>query len=428
MNQRKKILCLSAILFLGLISPFWQIWQIPNVHATQHNFGYETLTSTGYSIENQIMGSVFNITEAGTADSITAGLKWYSTAWIGKIKCAIYLHNNLSLVGVTQECTITLTNTYTWYTFNFTGTKPTLTINTAYVLVVWSNATAGANRVCYATGDTDQAHYKTETYGTFPNPLVPVHGGFKCSIYCTYTVSGGYALNLRVMDWDLADAISGAIVYKDSDAKTSNGGGWANWTGVSGTVAVKVKYYGFWVNGTFNVNVDSDKTINVKCKLYDVTVTAKPNNEIGVISGANVTAYNNTGNSNGKIKSGITVDTTGQVTLTNLPNATLRFIMYSKSDYSIIIANTTQLISSDDYSFNIIANQNYATATLSFSYEAIIWMSTLSVLHLLGIISIIVHKKLKRIGGEKACMQEKHVLSFYYWQCYLSPQFSLQPL
>jgi hypothetical protein len=222
--------------------------------------------------------------------------------------------------------------------------------------------------------------------------------------------AGGYALNLRVMDWDLTDAISGATVYKDTDTKTSNGGGWANWTGVSGTVAVKVKYYGFWVNGTFNVIMTSDKTINVQCKLYDVTVTAKTNNEIGVISGANVTAYNNTGTSNGKIKSGITVDTTGQVTLTNVPNATLRFIMYAKSDYSIIIANTTQLISSDDYSFNIVANQNYVTVTLSFGYEAIIWMNALSILHLLGIISIIVHKKLKkRNGGEKACMQEKHV-------------------
>lgn len=221
---------------------------------------------------------------------------------------------------------------------------------------------------------------------------------------------GGYALNLRVMDWDLTGSISGAIVYKDTDTKTSNGGGWANWTGVSGTVQIKVKYFGFWVNGSFSVTMDADKTRNVKCKLYDVTVTAKTNNEVGVISGANVTAYNNTGTASGKIKSGITVDTTGQVTLTNVPNATLRFIMYAKSDYSIIIANITQLISSDDYSFNIVANLNYAVATLSFGYEAIIWMSSLSFLPFLTVISFMVHKKLKkRNGGEKACMQEKHV-------------------
>jgi hypothetical protein len=222
--------------------------------------------------------------------------------------------------------------------------------------------------------------------------------------------AGGYALNLCIKDWDLTDAISGAIVYKDTDTKTSNGGGWANWTGVSGTVAVKVKYYGFWVNGTFNINVDADKTINIKCKLYDVTVTAKPNNEIGVISGANVTAYNNTGNSNGKIKSGITATITGQVTLTNVPNATLRFIMYAKSDYSIIIANTTQLISSDDYSFNIIGNQNYATITLSSDYSIIIWISGLTVSSFLVIAFIMIYRKFrKQKGSEKTCMQRKYV-------------------
>jgi hypothetical protein len=178
--------------------------------------------------------------------------------------------------------------------------------------------------------------------------------------------SGGYALNLRAMDWDLTDAISGATVYKDTDTKTSNGNGWANWTSISGMVSVKVSYYGFWVNGTFSVTMDSDKTINVKCKLYDVYVTAKPNNNVGVLSGVNVTAYNNTGTSNGKIKSGITVDYTGQVTLTNLPNATLRFILYVKSDYSIIIANVTKTISSDGQTESIAGTQNYATISMQW--------------------------------------------------------------
>jgi hypothetical protein len=412
MNQRKKILCLSAFLFLGLISPFWQIWQIPNVHATQHNFGYETLATGSTSlIENYIRGSVFNITEVGIGDSITIGLKC-STSWTGNVKCAIYLHSNLTLVanGVTEELNTTLTSTLAWYTFNFVGTKPTFTANTAYVLGAWAQDVTGDAYTGYDTGDTNQGHSKALTYNTFPNPITLTHTARKYSIYCTYTVSGGYALNLCVKDWDLADAISGATVYKDTDTKTSNGGGWANWTGVSGTVAIQVKYFGFWVNGSFSVTMDADKTINVKCKLYDAIITAKPNNNQGVLYGVNVTAYNNTGNSNGKIKSGITATITGQVTLTNLPNATLRFIMYAKSDYSIIIANTTQLISSDDYSFNIVANQNYAVATLSFGYEAIIWMNALSVLPLLAVISFIVHKKLeKRNGGEKACMQEKHV-------------------
>lgn len=200
---------------------------------------------------------------------------------------------------------------------------------------------------------------------------------------------GAYSLNLRVNDWDLTDAISGAIVYKDSDSQTSNGQGWANWTAVYGTVDIKVKYYGFWVNGTFQVTVDEDKTIDVKCKLYDVTVTVKPNNGVGILSGANVTAFNNTGTSEGKIKSGITVDNTGEVTLTNLPNATLRFIAYAKSDYSVTIANTTKTISSDDQGETVTATQNYATAQMP--WELIILP--------LGTVIVNLFKK-KEDGGE----------------------------
>jgi hypothetical protein len=378
------------------------------------NFGYETM-STDYpdAIEDIIRGSVFSITEDGTADSITVGLHSSATAGRWTVKCAIYKHSDLSLVGATaQRTNLAIATSGTWYTFTFADPKPSLFSGTAYVLVVWAKNDASYTLYLHGTtGTTNQGHYQGITYDGFPDPLVPTHNTRKSCIYCTYTVApSGYALNLRVMDWDLADVISGATVYKDTDTKTSNGGGWANWTGVSGTVAIQVKYFGFWVNGSFSVTMNADKTINVKCKLYDAIITAKPNNNQGVLYGVNVTAYNNTGNSNGKIKSGITATLTGQVTLTNVPNATLRFIMYAKSDYSIIIANTTQLISSDDYSFNIVANLNYAVATLSFGYEAIIWMNALSVLHLLGIVSIIVHKKLKkRNGGEKACMQEKHV-------------------
>jgi len=176
----------------------------------------------------------------------------------------------------------------------------------------------------------------------------------------------GYKLNLRVMDWNLADAISGAKVTMNNgtnNVKTSNGGGWANYTSVSGTVTVSVTYYSKNVNGT-SITVSADTTKNLKCKLYDVNIIAKPNNGIGILSGVNVTAYNDTGTASGKIKSGITVDYTGTITLTNLPNATLRFILRVKSDYSVIIANTTKTISSDGQTESILGTQNYATVSM----------------------------------------------------------------
>ena len=61
------------------------------------------------------------------------------------------------------------------------------------------------------------------------------------------------------MDWDLADIIEGASIFKDSDIKVSDSKGWANWTDVSGIASIKVKWYGFWVNGTINVFVFVDK-------------------------------------------------------------------------------------------------------------------------------------------------------------------------
>jgi len=90
-----------------------------------------------------------------------------------------------------------------------------------------------------------------------------------------------------------------------------------------------------------------------------VTVTVKPYNEQGVITTVNVTVFNSTSDSNNKIGSGITANWTGGVTLINLPNSTLTFTVYAKSDYSTIIANTTQMVSSEDQTFNIVANQNY---------------------------------------------------------------------
>jgi hypothetical protein len=157
---------------------------------TQHNFGYETI-GTGYysSIEDYITGSVFTITEAGTADSITVALKYLTSAWTGKAKCAIYKHSDLSLVGATDERTITVTNTYVWYTFNF-SVKPSLTANENYILVVWGQSAAGGVRTPYDAGSADQMHYQSIVYGDFPNPLVPTHVANKVSIYCTYTVGG----------------------------------------------------------------------------------------------------------------------------------------------------------------------------------------------------------------------------------------------
>jgi len=181
-----------------------------------------------------------------------------------------------------------------------------------------------------------------------------------CALLHTWSL--GYNLNLRVRDWDLTDSISGALVYKDTDVLTSNSGGWANWTLVSGTVAVKVKYFGFWVNGTFSVTMDSDKTIDVKCKLYDVTITVQENAQSAYLVNANVSVYNASSTFGNRIKTGIT-GSNGQVSLTNLPNNTLTFTQYGKSDWSLVIGNTTQFVNTENQSITLTSNQNNLSTT-----------------------------------------------------------------
>jgi hypothetical protein len=159
----------------------------------------------------------------------------------------------------------------------------------------------------------------------------------------------------------------------DSTVKASDANGWANWTGVSGTVQIKVEYYGFWVNGTFSVTVGADTTINIQCKLYDVTITVQEGVQSAYLASVNVTAFNATSTSANKIKSGIT-GSKGQVTLTNLPNNTLTFTQYGGSSYTLVIGNTTQLISSENQSFSVTSNQNYVSTSNPFSIIAWVGM------------------------------------------------------
>jgi len=182
---------------LNIINRDWRKWVKPvcmkpnpkTLDPLDPNFGNKTLgTYAVASIENRIIGSVFTLTESGTADSITVGLLRYAIVWTGRIKCAIYRHSDLSLVGVTEERTITTTTTATWYTFNFIAPKPSLTADD-YILVVWGEDVAGETDLCFIAGVQVTEHYQNIAYNGFPNPLVPTHSASNdlACIYCTYT-------------------------------------------------------------------------------------------------------------------------------------------------------------------------------------------------------------------------------------------------
>ena len=172
-----------------------------------------------------------------------------------------------------------------------------------------------------------------------------------------------YDLNLRIRDWDLTDNIQSASVTMNNGSnqiKSSDANGWANYTGISAaSVTVKVKYFGFWVNGTFTETMGADRTETVKCKLYDVTFTVQETQQSALLCQANVTVYNATSVAANKIKTDTTASN-GQVTLSNLPNNTLTITMYGGT---VLVGNTTKAVSSDGQSETVSANQNSLTVS-----------------------------------------------------------------
>ena len=186
------------------------------------------------------------------------------------------------------------------------------------------------------------------------------------------TAAVGYQLNLHVLDYDLTDSISGAYVYIQNDTgsyvQTSDANGWANWTGVSGTVYINASYYGFWVNGTFSTSVSSDTTLNIRCNLYDVYVQVLPANQQGILYTANVTVFNSTSLEANKICTALS-NQTGYAYLPNLPNNTLTFTVYAKSDYSLVIANVTRTPTSDEQTLTaIVCDQNYGATLVNWEF------------------------------------------------------------
>jgi LAS superfamily LD-carboxypeptidase LdcB len=120
--------------------------------------------------------------------------------------------------------------------------------------------------------------------------------------------------------------------------------------------------------------MDSDKTIDVRCKLYDVTVLVQEGVQNAYLAGANVTVYNSTSVQGNKITSGVTGNN-GQVQLLNLPNNTLTFTQYGGASYSLVIGNTTRLVSSENQAITLTADQNNINTNNNYSIIAFAGMT-----------------------------------------------------
>ncbi len=164
---------------------YMQIQSYPTAFSSTTEIFGNNATGTLYrNTENTIVGSVFTPTKDGEAQSITIYVSVTSSS--KNMKCAIYLHSNLSLISQTEEITVPVSTG--WVTFNFNTPKPVLRANTEYLLVAWARSGSGFANLRYTSGQPNQGHYISRTYtGSFPTTLpTPTHEARAYCIYCTF--------------------------------------------------------------------------------------------------------------------------------------------------------------------------------------------------------------------------------------------------
>jgi len=110
-----------------------------------------------------------------------------------KVKAAIYSESH-SLIASTEEKTVYANG---WVTFNF-ASPPTVTADTNYILVVWSENIAGDVLLYYHGGGYNQGHYLSRTYdGNYPSSASFYHESREYSIYCTCSSASEYACEIE---------------------------------------------------------------------------------------------------------------------------------------------------------------------------------------------------------------------------------------
>jgi hypothetical protein len=151
------------------------------IHTGTANFGYETSGASSQSTVDRITGSLFT-GAAGTLVSVSGYLS-VADKYTRSLKHAIY-ESDGDLVDYTESVALS-SLAASWCTLNVVG-GASITAQ-GYVLVSWRDSGFGGAMLYYDDGDgTEQGHYQTATYSTWPDPATWTHEDRKYSIYCTY--------------------------------------------------------------------------------------------------------------------------------------------------------------------------------------------------------------------------------------------------
>ncbi len=127
----------------------------------------------------------FFANENASANSISVFLRAEDTFPPVKGKCMIYKTSDSSLIGTTEEKTLSTGATPDWVVFNYySDPQPQLVKDTEYTIVCWANYNYA---VYYNDYSFSKGKYNSTVYGTPPpNPMF-INENRLYSIYCSYT-------------------------------------------------------------------------------------------------------------------------------------------------------------------------------------------------------------------------------------------------
>ncbi len=159
--------------------------------SSSNNFG-TTNTGGGSSgtptLLNTLRGSIFNSGSftSGATLALAQSIDAYISVTVSAkhIKAAIY-DSNGNFIGATQEKLISVGTGSQNFVFN--DPKPTLTANTNYILVVWSDSGTGGDALLYRSSSGGSGRYVSSTYGSnWPSSPSFSSNSNQYSIRCNY--------------------------------------------------------------------------------------------------------------------------------------------------------------------------------------------------------------------------------------------------
>jgi len=156
------------------------------------------------------------------------------------------------------------------------------------LLALWKVVDEDGNAIYYSdennngpSGTKEKHLLKVTKEGYHPNQTLSFYMSQdrSATVYLTPISAGPYSLNLHTKDWSGA-VLTGAVLYMNNGtwySKTVDASGWGNFTGITitGNVSIYAKWQGVTVNSTFTQTMGADRTLDVKCKVWTLTLTAK---------------------------------------------------------------------------------------------------------------------------------------------------------